>query len=110
VKASNIDGRKTILHSDKRLGLRTFKDRFKNSNDGKRELMVQLLGCLHCDVPNNGQHIRNTWRHRRPIDESVWNERLVMEENDARKSSVLRTYYFRTIGSKLKERCDNAEN
>jgi len=51
VKGSNIDGRKTIPHSDKRLGLSTFKDRFKNSNDGKRELMVQFLGGLHCDVP-----------------------------------------------------------
>jgi len=55
VKASNIDGRKPIPHSDKRLGLRTFKNRFKNSNDGKRQLMVQLFfggrGGLHCDVP-----------------------------------------------------------
>jgi len=60
VKASNIDGRKTTLHSDKRLGLKTFKDRFKNSNDGKRELKVQLLGCLHCDVPNRTVSISGT--------------------------------------------------
>jgi hypothetical protein len=92
MEASNIDGRKTIPHSDKSLEYRKFKGRFKNSNDGKRELMVQLLCGLHCDasirtVSISGTHEDNV----RNTDEFVKKTR-VMEESDVRKFYGLMTF------------------